>query len=121
MRDHALALVVALFLDAVLGDQENFPHPVRWMGIFYGWWDELFRKANWRVYETGVFTVFLIGAVFAIVPWFLLCLVRPGGPHLLAEGFLLYWCLSVRNLADEARRVGDALTEKRLPEARRLL
>jgi adenosylcobinamide-phosphate synthase len=39
----------------------------------------------------------------------------------LAEGFLFYWCLSVRNLADEARRVEKALREKRLPLARQLL
>lgn len=121
MRDHALALVVALLLDAALGDQENLPHPVRWMGACYTWWDGLFRKANWRAYETGLFTVLFIGGTFALVPWFLLNLIRPGWPHLLAEGFLLYWCLSVRNLADEARRVGAALKQKRLPEARRLL
>jgi adenosylcobinamide-phosphate synthase len=121
MRDHALALMLALILDLALGDRENLPHPVRWMGSLYAWWDGLFRKANWRAYETGLFTVLLIGGASALVPWFLLGLVREGWPHLLAEGFLLYWCISVRNLADEARRVWEALKYKRLPEARRLL
>jgi len=121
MRDHALALIVALLIDVALGDREDLPHPVRWMGACYVWWDELFRKANWRVYETGLFTVLFIGGISALVPWFLLGLVREGWTHLLAEGFLLYWCLSVRNLADEARRVWEALKYKRLPEARRLL
>ncbi len=121
IRDHALALLVALLIDAALGDREDLPHPVRWIGACYAWWDKFFHKGNWRVYETGLFTVLLMGGVFALGPWFLLSLVRDGWPHLLAEGFLLYWCLSVRNLADEARRVWEALRYKRLPEARRLL
>jgi len=121
IRQHALALALALVIDFFLGDLEKLPHPVRWMGALYAWWDEFFRKANWRVYETGLFTVLLIGMVFALAPWFFLSFIRPGWPHLLAEGFLFYWCLSVRNLADEACRVGEALNQKRLSEARRLL
>ncbi len=121
IQQHALELAAALILDFFLGDLEKLPHPVRWMGFFYARWDEFFRKANWRGYKTGFFTVLLIGVVFALVPWFLLSLIRPGWPRLLAEGFLFYWCLSVRNLSDEARRVGEALNQKRLSEARRLL
>ncbi len=121
IQEHALALAAALVLDFFLGDFEKFPHPVRWMGALFAWWDDFFRKANWRVYETGFFTVLFIGAVFAFGPWFLLSLIRPGWPHFLGEGFLFYWCLSVRNLADEAGRVGEALRQKRLSEARRLL
>jgi adenosylcobinamide-phosphate synthase len=121
MRDHALALLVALLLDLALGDRENLPHPVRWMGACYAWGDGFFRKAHWRGYETGLLTVLFIGGVFALVPWFLLGWVREGWPHLLVEGFLLYWCLSVRTLADEARRVWEALQAQCLPEARRLL
>jgi len=61
MRDHALALLTALLLDAAFGDQENFPHPVRWMGACYAWGDQFFRKASWRGYGTGLFTVLFIG------------------------------------------------------------
>jgi hypothetical protein len=75
IQQHALALTVALVLDFFLGDLERFPHPVRWMGAFYAWWDKFFRKANWQVYETGLFTVLFIGSAFALATWFLLSLI----------------------------------------------
>ncbi len=121
MKIHALALLLALGLDLLLGDIERLPHPVRWMGAFYRWFDELFRKANWRRYETGLFAVVFTGSVFALGTGLFLTLIRDGLPQILAEGFLFYWCLSVRTLVDEAREVYLALLRRDLPKARRHL
>jgi adenosylcobinamide-phosphate synthase len=121
MKEQALALVIAMVLDALLGDRENWPHPVRWMGTIYGWLDDLFRKANWRSYETGLFTVLFIGGIFFVGTGLLLDLLPLGWPRLCGEAFLFYWCLSVRTLSDEARGIQKALTRHRLSEARKLL
>ena len=66
MKIHAMALLLALGLDLFFGDIERLPHPARWMGSLYRWFDEFFRKANWRRYETGLFAVIFTGAVFAL-------------------------------------------------------
>jgi adenosylcobinamide-phosphate synthase len=121
MKIHAMALLLALGLDLFFGDIERLPHPARWMGSLYRWFDEFFRKANWRRYETGLFAVLFTGAVFALGSALILTMIREGWPQVLVEGFLFYWCLSVRTLADEAKEIYLALLRKDLTKARRRL
>ncbi len=121
MRDHAQALVLALALDALFGDPEWLPHPVRWMGVLYHRFDRFFKKPQAHSYGSGLFTVLFISGLSALASALPLNWVPTGVPHLVIETFLLYWCVSVRDLSDEALRVFRFLEKKKLVQARRQL
>ena len=50
--DAPLVLLLALVLDAVIGDPDRIwrriPHPVAWFGSMIGWCDRLFNREGWR-------------------------------------------------------------------------
>ncbi|HTA75816.1 MAG TPA: adenosylcobinamide-phosphate synthase CbiB [bacterium] len=121
IQEHALALALALVLDFFLGDMESLPHPVRWMGQAYARFERMVRREKAFTYENGMTAVLLIVVLFSVVPGAILYLIPPGMVHVAVEGFLLYWCLSVKTLADESFSVYQALQKKRLPLARQLL
>src|ERR1700677_4346392 len=105
IQQHALALALALIFDFFLGDLEKFPHPVRWMGKAYIYSERFFKKQGSLTVGAGVATVAFISLFFELIPFFILWFIPFGMARVLVEGFLLYWCLSVRNLSDEAIRV----------------
>jgi adenosylcobinamide-phosphate synthase len=121
LRNHALGLVLALLLDALLGDPESWPHPVRLIGSGYVGLERFFRRKGPLTKLQGVATVLLLAALSAAVPFLALRWVEPPVGRIGLEGVFLYFCLSVRGLSDEVRPVQRALEEKRLPEARKLL
>ncbi len=113
----------ACLLDALAGDPEWFPHPVRLIGLGISNGESLLRRQD-RSARVNL----LAGAVLAI--WI------TGGTYLLADfavkqskrrsfhlgdavELLLAWtCLATRNLRDEASAVLDALQAEDLPRAR---
>jgi adenosylcobinamide-phosphate synthase len=121
VRDHALALVLGLLLDALLGDRESWPHPVRFMGAGYSRLERFFRRRGPLTQWQGVLTVFAIGFVSAALPLLSLRWVKSPAGQVLLEGLFFYFCLSVRGLSDEVLAVQAALRAKKLGEARRLL
>jgi adenosylcobinamide-phosphate synthase len=121
IRQHALALALALVFDFFLGDWEKLPHPVRWMGKAYAHFETFFKKRRALDYGNGIITVLWIGSFFALIPFLILMFIKPEIPRVLIEGFLLYWCLSIKNLADESIDVYQALHRQRMPQARKCL
>jgi adenosylcobinamide-phosphate synthase len=121
IRQHALALALALVFDFFLGDWEKLPHPVRWIGKTYVHFEKSFKKQKALGYQNGIITVLFISSFFTLIPFLILMFIKPGIPRVLVEGFLLYWCLSVKNLADESINVYQALHRKRMPQARKYL
>ena len=125
MRREVL-LPAAFLLDAVAGDPEWFPHPVRIMGLAIARGETLLRRPG-----QSDRTQFLLGAT-------LTCVVA-GGTYLLTgrllrgvssrsswlgdlAGLALGWtCLAGRNLQDEAAAVLHALDCGNLPHARQRL
>ncbi|HXL73651.1 MAG TPA: adenosylcobinamide-phosphate synthase CbiB, partial [bacterium] len=80
-----------------------------------------FKKQKALNYGSGIITVLLIGSFFTLIPFLILIFIKPEIPRVLVEGFLLYWCLSVKNLADESIDVYQALHRQRMPKARKCL
>ncbi len=113
-------VLLAVVIDIVLGDPSWFPHPVRIMGYAIDRGEKLFRRlpveervqggllAGLLVALTWFLTTTLLSATvrFGLIPWFFLSVV------------LLYFCFSLRCLADEARKVLDVLLGEGLCAAR---
>jgi len=104
---HALALLIALALDAVLGEPEalwkRLPHPAVLMGRAVGWVDAMMNHGHGRV-VTGAVAIFAL----TLLAWLTgSLLARIGWPvEVLAAAVLL----AQRSLVDHVRTVADALS-----------
>lgn len=116
----AWVLITAFALDLLLGDPENLPHPVRWMGkaIVEGekFWRRRISAEFWA--GAGLSLSLVIGVWFFSTSF--LALLRQGGELFYWGGALLltYYSFSVRCLAQEALGVLGALEREDLSGAR---
>ncbi len=116
-------LPLAYLLDVTLGDPPAWPHPVRWLGRLIAALEAPLR----RIFPNPR----LAGAVLTG-----LCLLiaagSAGGAVFLASYFhpllgaavaviLIYWAISIKDLADHARAVHQSLSRGNLPGAREAL
>ncbi|MEZ0321964.1 MAG: adenosylcobinamide-phosphate synthase CbiB [Thermus sp.] len=107
-----MSLLLALLLDALLGEPPSRLHPVVWMGRYLGWaWGRV------RGFGSGAF-YWALGALLFALPAFLLdLLLRPWAWGWFLLGLLLKPLFSLRMLLAEVLAVEEAL-EKNLGAAR---
>lgn len=115
-----LDLLAAVALDALLGDPEWFPHPVRYIGRLIRVLENGTRRwlRNERI--AGAITILLTISITAGVVWTTLVAAREVGgwmERMVAVAWT-YLGLSARCLADEARRVHRDLMRGDLAAAR---
>lgn len=110
-RDFILALLIGLALDALIGDPERFPHPVRLIGGYILFAEKLLRKRGGDLRKSAVFltasTVLSTMAVTAIALWALSLWGRL--PLLIGMALVNWTGISMKCLAKEARGVEKAL------------
>ena len=113
-------IVAAYFLDWMLGDRENFFHPVRWMGKAIQAAEPFLRRTFQNLYAAG--TVLAIGLVgtAGVLAWVSILLVDAIAPWagVVWRIYLFYVCLSTRSLVVEVRRVLRPLGERQIEQAR---
>ena len=116
-------LTFAYILDLFLGDPQWFPHPVRLIGFFIERGEKFFRKWIASEWLAGaVLTVGLTALSFAATH--ALLKILSGYSTVLsaaAEIFILYCCLSTKDLAVESLRVKNALKSQDIASARNKL
>ena len=110
-----LALLFAFLLDLIAGDPERFPHPVRWMGRLITAAEGRIRKAM-PATERGerlggvLLWVAVVGAVYGVTLGVLYLSYKLSPTLTLVISVYLVWtCLSVKSLGDEAMGVAGAL------------
>lgn len=113
-------IVIAVFLDLLIGDPPNWPHPVRLIGRIITGLEKWIRKrfVNLRV---GGF-ILLLGTLFAVsLPLILMNVIIP--PPFLRIGniYLLFSALACRSLSDEAFKVKKQLDNQDIMGARKQL
>jgi adenosylcobinamide-phosphate synthase len=117
----ALALLLAVLLDALVGDPRWLPHPIRWMGL------AVERGEAWMrilplplVMGGGLLAVGLILGTFTVA-WAAIAVSTWCHPLLgfFLQAVLLFYCLSTRSLAEAAKGVWRVLVRGDLPAARR--
>ncbi|RTI08109.1 cobalamin biosynthesis protein CobD, partial [Thermus scotoductus] len=101
-----MSLLLALLLDALLGEPPSRLHPVVWMGRYLAWaWKRV------RGFGSGAF-YWALGALLFALPAFLLdLLLRPWAWGWVLLGFFLKPLFSLRMLLGEVLGVERALTE----------
>lgn len=116
-------ILVAFFLDLILGDPRNYPHPVRAIGWWIRFLEEWLRRVSMNLYLAGVVLGIVVAGGSFIIVW---CLVHLGSlihPWLGmgASCLLIYTAIAMRDLDREAKDVYEALVSDDIPKARRLL
>lgn len=116
-------LLLALFIDLVLGEPPNPVHPVVWIGSFV---NLLMRVPVYKVrsrafqFIYGVIVVLLTVGLFTTAAWFLLWWLKGVSilAYILVAAVLLKTVFSLRGLRTAALRVKNLLARDKLPEAR---
>lgn len=118
-----LQIVLALVLDAVIGDPRWLPHPVRLIGWLSLRCEGLTRAIIPSEKAAGIITVILVLLVTGSTGWGLIRLA--GIFHPVAEAvmsvLILYTCFAGRDLVVHSRRVYSALRDDDLVEARKMV
>lgn len=116
-RYNAIAMAAGLLLDLLIGDPENWPHPVIWIGKWISFCDrkirakaagdktKLRRGSVWMTASTVLLAMVITAAVLRIAAF--------GGAYvLLGVMSIISWtCLASKSLAKEARGVQKALEQ----------
>jgi adenosylcobinamide-phosphate synthase len=116
-------LALAYLLDLCLGDPQGWFHPVRIIGRGVNWaekilWQEGKRGRWWGLILWGSVilpTYFISVGIIKLISSF------SSLASIIGSSIMLYWCLAVKDLALEARRVGQALAEEDIEKARQYL
>ena len=116
-------LPLAYLLDVTLGDPPNWPHPVRWLGRLITFLEAPLRRTFTDprlagIVLTGVCLIAAGGTAWGAVwlAWHLHPLLGT-----LATVLLIYWAISIKDLADHARAVHQPLSQGNLAGARQAL
>jgi len=122
----SITLISAYLLDIILGDPQRFPHPVRLIGRFIVFLENLFWRANSSPLSQKLSGILLalivVGSTFMATTF----LIYWAGYFSQAASFILsifmgYFTLATRDLHVETRRVLKALEAGDLARARQEL
>jgi len=115
-----LQIILALGLDALLGDPRWLPHPVRWIGGLAGWAEKFTRWLFKDERRAGIVTVIMVLFVTSVFSGLLLWGAGKIHPRLgdLVAVLMLYTCFAAKDLLAHSRRVYEALKADDLAEAR---
>ena len=112
-----IVLCSAVLLDMILGDPQNFPHPVKLIGKVIDFWHKrLFTSSLQFMRGLLLCVITLIITGFAV--WLMLYL---SGGNVLVKVYLLYSALAWRDLKDETAPVLMSLIRHDVKEAREYL
>ena len=121
--DLTVQILLAFFLDLLIGDPSRYPHPVRIIGFFAKNLERFTRRYFSNPILAGGITASIVVIGAFVSGWTLLWALRQ--IHPLAEAassvFLIYTCLSIRSLYDESRPVLNALKQNQEEQARKYL
>ncbi|MDD2902226.1 MAG: adenosylcobinamide-phosphate synthase CbiB [Syntrophales bacterium] len=113
----AFPFLAAYFLDLLLGDPPQWPHPIRFLGRVIEYWEGVCYRSRVGagvLFWLGVMGTTLIGALGLLGA--VMFLPRLAGFAVLA--YFLYTGLATRSLHYESRKVEEALSKGNLEDAR---
>jgi len=131
MTDRVLMLAIGFIMDLILGDPQNYWHPVRWIGKLIEWVEHAVWRAL-RISEDpsrdiarkkigGIILVVIVAAVVTLIPLVILLLLKSLNEivYVIAGGVLCYFALAMKSLKVESMKVYDALVDGDIDGARK--
>lgn len=100
-------LILAVFIDFILGDPENFPHPVKLMGKIISIEEKILRRIfrDNMLYFAGFLIVFINITLSFSISFYILKILSPyRAIYHIVNIYLLYTTVASRCLSDEAKK-----------------
>ncbi|MFE8698877.1 adenosylcobinamide-phosphate synthase CbiB [Cytobacillus sp. FJAT-53684] len=119
---HLIAITLAYVLDQMIGDPENWPHPVRWMGSLIYKLEKSWNKgSSKKIKGIGMLLAVLavVGGISVLIV-VLFYLIHPVA-GILAEGILISTAIAQKSLKEAGITVYVPLEKGDMEEARRKL
>jgi adenosylcobinamide-phosphate synthase len=122
MIHHLLSIIVALFIDRIVGDPHHWPHPVRWIGQFISFLEVRWNKGKYQKWRgvlfafTVLLTVFLLSLFITVASYSIHTIIG-----IIIEAILIYTSISQRSLKEAALEVYDPLVANNMQLARKKL
>ena len=116
-----IVLVLALVLDAIIGDPRWIPHPVKGIGVIIRYFDLTFNRQNFSKNHRKIFGFILVIFIvffFALIGWFITVVVAEISFGWIIELIFIYSMVSQRSMVDHALRVIHALKGNNLSSGR---
>ncbi|MDF9758703.1 cobalamin biosynthesis protein CobD/CbiB [Peribacillus simplex] len=63
---HLIAVTLAFFLDLLIGDPPNWPHPVKWIGTMISKLDQAFNRGAYKK-RNGLFMLIIVLAMVILI------------------------------------------------------
>lgn len=117
-----IMILLAFFLDLLLGDPHSWPHPVKSIGCLIAWLTKCFNHPNyssrkkkwlgaltWLITVGGSGLITYVGMKIASINYYL---------YMVVGTYLSYTCISARQLAIEAEKIMKSLKQNNLKKAR---
>jgi adenosylcobinamide-phosphate synthase len=64
---HLISITIAYFLDMLIGDPPDLPHPVRWIGTMISFFEKRWNKGKFKRWKGVLMLLFILLFVFYIV------------------------------------------------------
>lgn len=116
---HLFAVTLAFFLDLLIGDPPNWPHPVRWIGTMISKLDLAFNKGAYKKRKGLFMLIIVLSAVLLItgLTVYLAYLIHPLA-GILWEAVVISTTIAQKGLKQAGMDVCLPLNERDFPEAR---
>lgn len=116
---HFLAIGIGFFLDRLIGDPQNWPHPVRWIGSFISKMTGKLNRGSLRTFKGAILLLVTVMLVFFTVSTLVLISYQL---HvwlgLMVEAMLIAIGLAQKSLRVAAMDVYESLKNRNIAEAR---
>lgn len=121
-----ISILIAFFLDMVLGDPYSFPHPVKYIGRFITFAEKQLRKifkSDPQLKFAGLLLMISTVGLSFIFTYLLVRVFHSIGTAwgIVFEGIVIYTTFSVKCLKDEAMKIYKTIQEKDIDKSRKAL
>ncbi len=116
---HLFAVTLAFFLDLLIGDPPNWPHPVKWIGMMISKLDLAFNRGAYKK-RNGLFMLIIVLSAVSLITGltvYLAYLIHPLA-GILWEAAVISTTIAQKGLKQAGMDVCLPLNERDFPEAR---
>lgn len=116
---HLIAVTLAFFLDLLIGDPPNWPHPVKWIGTMISKLDQAFNSGAYKK-RNGLFMLIIVLAMVILITGLTVYLAYRIHPlaGILWEAVVIATTIAQKGLKQAGMDVCHPLNERDYPEAR---
>ncbi|MCQ6279208.1 adenosylcobinamide-phosphate synthase CbiB [Bacillus sp. EB600] len=120
MIHHLLSLTIAYFLDLLIGDPSNWPHPVKWIGRLISFFEIRWNKGKSKKQKGVVMLLLVLFTCFSIV-WILVLIGYKISPvvGVLLESIIIASTIAQKSLKEASVEVYQPLKRGDLVDARK--